>query len=715
MRGIWETEYNVTGYISWRAPELTDSGACSRKEGTMKKRLFAISLFLIAALAVFSVCSAEEMEQNLSGSYIHDSEFSGFMYIRCSTPLLYKSREAVFTVVTDCSGEYTYRFVLSGATLQSNIDIRQEYNINNCIIAEETNTTGVMRFRPRLSDSIYNLQVYITDSEGHENVLQDYYLCCNPADIGDESTIPGKVAAIVQECRAMEFEDEYDIALYMHDWLTRNAGYDHSLQQYAADGVLMQGTGICQSYADAYRILMEEMGIPCITVFGKAGEYHAWNMIELNGVWGHVDCTWDDPANKLGESGPGNRVYFYVSDEVMAETRTWERNSYPECPKQLSICEKYGHRITDIEAEAPTCSKPGHPAYRICTRCDYSTYDEDALTPPTGHTFADGVCTVCGTDEIVTDGTLGSLYWKLDANGNLSISGSGRMERPSGSQFFPWHPDYLTQIKCIDIGPDVTYIGRSAFARCSHVTQITIPAGITSIGYMAFRECVRLEDAVLPEGLTKIEIEMFDNCVSLRHVYIPDSVTVIESSAFFNCTDLPEISLPAGLTSIGNCAFALCKSLESITVPPGTAFIGDSAFEKCPGLTSITLPLSLTEIGYDAFCDSGLTDVYYEGTEADRDRIKGIEKNDELLNAVWHYGAVIYGHMDTLTLPSSVTQIGSEAFSGTAAQVIIIPASCLSVSEDAFTGCNDLVYIVNRSSAAVTAPAGVTVLDESGN
>ena len=54
------------------------------------------------------------------------------------------------------------------------------------------------------------------------------------------------------------------------------------------------------------------MDIPCVIVSGTATnsqgetENHAWNYVQLNGIWYAVDCTWDDPIiignGKINES-----------------------------------------------------------------------------------------------------------------------------------------------------------------------------------------------------------------------------------------------------------------------------------------------------------------------------------------------------------------------------------------------------------------------------
>ena len=66
-----------------------------------------------------------------------------------------------------------------------------------------------------------------------------------------------------------------------------------------------------------------------------------------------------------------------------------------------------------------------------------------------------------------------------------------------------------------------------------------------------------------------------------------------------------------------------------------------SAFEDCRGLTSITIPNSVTSIGgYGFYGCTGLTDVYYAGTEEQKNKISFESGNGDLLNATWHYNWV---------------------------------------------------------------------------
>ena len=61
-------------------------------------------------------------------------------------------------------------------------------------------------------------------------------------------------------------------------------------------GVLLNKTGVCSSYAGAFKLLAEEAGLECIVVTGYLdGELpHAWNKVKIDGEWQIVDSTNND-------------------------------------------------------------------------------------------------------------------------------------------------------------------------------------------------------------------------------------------------------------------------------------------------------------------------------------------------------------------------------------------------------------------------------------
>ena len=151
-----------------------------------------------------------------------------------------------------------------------------------------------------------------------------------PPAAAESQEVMNKVRAVVAEVVTSGM-NEREKALALHDWLINHAFYDTTFTYYEADGVLLHETGVCASYSSAYQLLLTEAGIECLIVTGDARdpegniESHAWNLIKVDGIWGHVDVTWDDPVpddptlQNIPVSGMENRLYFMASTAFMLQ------------------------------------------------------------------------------------------------------------------------------------------------------------------------------------------------------------------------------------------------------------------------------------------------------------------------------------------------------------------------------------------------------------
>ena len=304
----------------------------------------------------------------------------------------------------------------------------------------------------------------------------------------------------------------------------------------------------------------------------------------------------------------------------------------PETAKAVELSETVipaSHKLTKVEAKAVTCAENGNKAYWTCEHCKKYFLSDDAnpatataveqsetILPALNHKNAiiqnasepngtkpgysgDRYCPDCDTvfEKGYTYWNEDNLTWKLDADGTLTISGTGAMKNYKDGDQSPVFNN--SNVKKVVIEDGVTSIGNYAFSYTG-LKSITIPDSVTSIGNYAF-SYTDLKSITIPDRVTSIGNYAFAYCKNLPSITIPDGVTSIGYGAFYHCTSLTSITIPDRVTSIGFSAFSGCKNLTSITIPDSIISIGHTAFYNCSSLTSITIPDSVISIGDAAF------------------------------------------------------------------------------------------------------------------
>ena len=125
------------------------------------------------------------------------------------------------------------------------------------------------------------------------------------------------VSGAAAQAKAATDGSEYEMALWLHDWLLDQLEYDSSLTWASAEAALTRHAGTCQAYTNAYIELLNAAGI---TNSETRDTYdgHTWNAVKLDGAWYQIDCTWDDNDDTKYYGFDARHLYFGLTDELMA-------------------------------------------------------------------------------------------------------------------------------------------------------------------------------------------------------------------------------------------------------------------------------------------------------------------------------------------------------------------------------------------------------------
>ncbi|MCQ2394046.1 MAG: leucine-rich repeat domain-containing protein [Kiritimatiellae bacterium] len=303
----------------------------------------------------------------------------------------------------------------------------------------------------------------------------------------------------------------------------------------------------------------------------------------------------------------------------------------------------------------------------------------------------------------------------------------------------------------VTIPAGVTSFNDRAFSGCSGLTSVTIPSSVTWISSQAFVNCSALTsfvvdadnpnycslngllcskdgkrvivgvngDVTIPSGVMSFEGYAFNGFSGLTSVTIPSSVTRIYGSAFRGCSGLMSFVVDVDNPTYCSLNGLLCSKDDKsvivgvngdVTIPSGVESIGawDSPFKSFSGLTSVTIPSSVTRIGSSAF--EGCTGLMSFVVDADNPTycsLNGLlcSKNGK---------EVILGVNGDVTIPAGVTRIGSSAFRGCSGLTsVVIPSSVTFIGSSAFEGCDRLsrVYVEGGDAARVRALLEMSALN----
>ena len=137
----------------------------------------------------------------------------------------------------------------------------------------------------------------------------------------DVAAMQVKLDQLVNQANTL-CQTDLEKVFYVHEWLVQNIAYDREhLSDNVQDdhnlrGALLEGTAVCDGYAKTYALTLRKLGITGVLVTSK-DIGHAWNMVELDGNWYQVDCTWDDPVDGSDQLGYCTHKHLLCTTEEM--------------------------------------------------------------------------------------------------------------------------------------------------------------------------------------------------------------------------------------------------------------------------------------------------------------------------------------------------------------------------------------------------------------
>ncbi len=296
-----------------------------------------------------------------------------------------------------------------------------------------------------------------------------------------------------------------------------------------------------------------------------------------------------------------------------------------------------------------------------------------------------------------------------------------------------------SSLNSVHLPANVSYIGEGAFSYCKSLKSITVdpenenysafgnvlyngegtellcvPGAFTgtlevrrdvvSIKQYAAADCTKLKALVLPSSLETIGESAFEDCTALTTVTIPwgGDLTTISDSAFAGCKKLKSFPLSAGVVEIGVDAFGGCAALASLSIPATVEVIGGGAFAGCTGMKSLTVSSgnqTYKATGNVLFSKDGTSLISMAGSPAGTFTVPvGVTTICE--GAFWDCSK-----LKSIVLSPTVERIEDDAFKNCSSLATInLPETVRSLGEDAFAGC------VNLSQIRI--PDGITVIED---
>ncbi len=313
-----------------------------------------------------------------------------------------------------------------------------------------------------------------------------------------------------------------------------------------------------------------------------------------------------------------------------------------------------------------------------------------------------------------------NVVYKLDADGTLTLTGSGVIgEFAWDGRYQPWK-DFRDQIKKVVISEGITAIGSGAFAYCKNIESVELPtSSLTSIGGNAFMDAGTknaFANFTVPASVTKVGSYAFgyyqENAdAKLSGITLGNPNTEITKSSFNGNSNTPNSTVTIYVRNNG----------ENCTVKTQAAEFGykyiDLDVYYSADLTANNLKYEL----YDGILTLTAIDPEKEATIPSEQPWADADKAGEITKIVIGSGVrkipanafKDYTALKEIELPMTLRTICSSAFAVTAANdtelTVTIPKSVTALAGNAFDNRSNVkMTVYANTDGADFSASGVT-------
>ncbi|MCD8382731.1 MAG: hypothetical protein LUC30_07445 [Clostridiales bacterium] len=188
------------------------------------------------------------------------------------------------------------------------------------------------------------ISVYPQESTGTQQIVEISFTWS-----GSQETLQARAEAIASAAATLVGTEpaQGEVGYWLlYSRLTDGLSYSANNGQASVYTALVTGRTNSEGAALAFQYLCEQAGLTCLAVQGTLdGSPHWWNLVEVDGVWRHVDVT----------AGDGQED-FLRADSQVSDRYTWDTEQYPACPDPEPEEER------SDEEEAPEDAADGNTA-----------------------------------------------------------------------------------------------------------------------------------------------------------------------------------------------------------------------------------------------------------------------------------------------------------------------------------------------------------------